>query len=425
MISESDTLHADLAAIVGAEHTWVATAADAIDGIVPRLVVAPGSATEVAAVLRFANDAGLAVTPRGGGTKTGWGNPPSGLDLVLSMSRLNRVLEHAWGDMTATAQAGCTVADFQRALARHGQRLALDPLWPERATIGGILATNDSGSLRARFGGLRDLVLGLTIALPDGTLARSGGKVVKNVAGYDLPKLMTGALGTLGVITEATFRLYPLPADRRTLAIAVPSIAAANELVLRLLDSTLVPTGLQFRVSHDSSPLIDVRFEGISDAIATQVDHLRRIAMDESGLARVDDADESVWGARELLWSDSAAAAICKVSVLPADWSAFVAVVSRVAAPLRLTWRLVAQAIGLGALRIDAPNDEALLAGLALLRAEAKRLRGSLVAHHVPPAIKPRFDVWGAEGSSLPLQRRIREQFDPNGTLNPGRFIRF
>lgn len=420
-----DSLQADVAALVGDDHVRAATHDDAIDGVVPRLVVAPESAAEVAAVLRFANEAGLAVAPRGGGTKTGWGNPPAGLDLVLCMGRLNRVLEHAWGDMTATVQAGCRVVDFQRALAQHGQQLVLDPLWQERATIGGILATNDSGSLRLRFGGLRDLVLGITIALPDGTLARSGGKVVKNVAGYDLPKLMTGALGTLGVITEATFRLYPLPADRRSFSISAPSIAAANALLLGILDSTLVPTGLQTRVSHDSPPLIDVRFEGISDAIATQVDQLRRIAVDESGLARIDDSDESVWGAREALWNDSAAAALCKLSVLPADWSAMVAALSRVAVPLRLTWRLVAQAFGLGTVRIDAPNDEALLAGLTLLRAEAKRLRGSLVVHHLPPAIKPRFDVWGAEGSALALQRRIKDQFDPNGILNPGRFIRF
>jgi glycolate oxidase FAD binding subunit len=425
MTALRDTLHVDLAAIVGADHVRAATHDDAIDGVVPRLVVAPGSAEDVAAVLRLANEAGLAVAPRGGGTKTGWGNPPSSLDLVLSMRRLSGVVEHAWGDMTATVQAGCAVADLQRALAEHGQQLVLDALWPERSTIGGLIATNDSGALRVRFGGVRDLILGVTVVLPDGTIARSGGRVVKNVAGYDLPKLMTGALGTLGVITEATFRLYPLPAERRTLSVAAPSIAAANDAMLRMLDSTLVPTGLQLRMSHDSPPRIDVRFEGIADAIATQVDHLRRIVVDESGLAHVDDADESVWGARESLWDDSPASAIARISVLLADWSAMVAAVSRVAPPLRLTWSLVAQAIGLGTMRIDAPNDEALLAGLTLLRGEAKRLRGSLVAQRIPLSIKSRFDVWGAAGDSLPLQRRIRDQFDPNAILNPGRFIRF
>ena len=154
----------------------------------------------------------VAVAPRGNGTKIGWGAPPSSLDLVVSFRRMNRVLEHASGDMTATVEPGCTVADFQRRLAEHGQRLAVDPLFPEQATIGGILASNDSGSLRVRFGSLRDLLIGVTLALPDGTLARSGGKVVKNVAGYDLPKLAIGSLGTLGIITQAIFRLHPLAA---------------------------------------------------------------------------------------------------------------------------------------------------------------------------------------------------------------------
>src|SRR5437763_1191827 len=172
-------------------------------------VVEPGSVDEVATLLRDASRDGLAVIPRGGGTKLDWGRPPRRADLVLSTVRLDRVLEHAWGDMTATVEAGCTVARLQHALAEHGQRLACDPLWPERATIGGILAASDNGPLRARFGALRDLIIGVTLVLADGTVAKSGGKVVKNVAGYDLPKLATGSFGTLAVITQAVFRLHP------------------------------------------------------------------------------------------------------------------------------------------------------------------------------------------------------------------------
>src|SRR5207302_4207274 len=138
------------------------------------------------------------VIPLCGCTKLSWGNPPSRASLLRSTARLNRVLEHAWADLTVTIGAGCTIQTLQQTLAQHGQCLALDPLWPEKATVGGILSTNDSGALRLRFGALRDLIIGVTIALPDGTLASSGGKVVKNVAGYDLPKLATGALGTLG-----------------------------------------------------------------------------------------------------------------------------------------------------------------------------------------------------------------------------------
>src|SRR5256712_8909022 len=203
----------EITAIVGDGNIRPAMTADEVDGVAPVAVVEPGAAEDLAMVLACANRTGLTVIPRGGGTKLDWGNPPRHADLVLSTARLGRVLEHAWGDMTATVQAGCTVAQFQRTLAEHGQRLALDPLWPDRATVGGILGTNDSGALRTRYGSLRDLIIGITLALPDGTLAKSGGKVVKNVAGYDLPKLATGSFGTLGVITEAVFRLYPLPRD--------------------------------------------------------------------------------------------------------------------------------------------------------------------------------------------------------------------
>ncbi len=195
------------------------------------------SETELAAALRCGDATGLGVVPRGGGTKTGWGNPPVRADLILSTARLNRVIEYAWADLTVSVEAGCTIQNLQNALAEHGQRIAVDPLWPERATVGGILSTNDSGSLRIRYGALRDLIIGVTIALPDGTLASSGGKVVKNVAGYDLPKLATGALGTLGVITRANFRLHPLPRNIRSFTFAARDLGDANRVVLAVQDS--------------------------------------------------------------------------------------------------------------------------------------------------------------------------------------------
>src|SRR5947208_2316906 len=198
-------------------------------------IVTPASEEDLARVVAEANRRGLKVTPRGGGTKLEWGNPPERVDLVLSTLGLSRVVEHAHGDMTVTAEAGCTYGALQMHVARRGQRLALDNLFPDRATLGGIMATNDSGALRVGFGSLRDLVLGVTVALPDGTLARSGGKVVKNVAGYDLPKLMVGAFGTLGVITQATFRLHPLPAATRTFEFAASSARQCGRFVLAVL----------------------------------------------------------------------------------------------------------------------------------------------------------------------------------------------
>src|SRR6266852_18850 len=200
-------------------------------------LIEPATPQELAAELKRANDAGLALAPRGGGTKCDWGNPPARCDAIVSTACLNRVIEHAWADLTVTVEAGCTLANLQATLAEHGQRLAVDALWPERATIGGILSTNDTGALRLSFGGLRDLIIGATVALADGTLAVSGGKVVKNVAGYDLQKLVTGALGTLGVITQAVFRLHPLPRHSRTLTIAPPTLDEAQRILLAIQSS--------------------------------------------------------------------------------------------------------------------------------------------------------------------------------------------
>ena len=410
---------AELASIVGADHLRTASAVDAVDGVAAQMVVEPGSADELALVLRCANDAGLSVVPRGGGTKLGWGNPPQGADLVLSTARLDQVLEHAWADMTATVEAGCTVARFQKTLGEHGQRLALDALWPERATIGGILATNDSGSLRVRFGALRDLIIGITLALPDGTLAKSGGKVVKNVAGYDLPKLATGSLGTLGVITQAIFRLYPLPREVRSVSFTASSPETLSKLVLAVQDSKLAFTGLQLCAQSGGPPELAVRFEGTTGGIEAQLRQMLQLAAD----ARQVDSPQDPWSAREALWSGSEPALICKCGALPSQLSTLCGVVGRVAEPLGLAWKVVVQAVGLAFMRLSGSQEQALPAAAAKLRSELEQLGGSLAALHCPPGVKKDIEVWGSTGDAQALMRRVKEQLDPNGTLNPGRFV--
>src|SRR5229473_4977430 len=251
----SSTFEADVRGIVGAQYARGAAVTDAIGGARPGIVVEPGSEQELAKVLKLANAAGLAVIPRGGGTKQEWGNRPERADVILSTARLSRVLEHAWADLTVSAEVGCTLAKLQETLAKHRQRLALDVLWAERATVGGVLSTNDSGALRLRFGSLRDLVIGVTLALADGTVASSGGRVVKNVAGYDLPKLVTGALGTLGVITRAIFRLHPLPRERRTISCVTTDVREAQRLVVAIQNSKLAHSALQSRFSGETQPI--------------------------------------------------------------------------------------------------------------------------------------------------------------------------
>lgn len=406
----------ELAEIVGKEHLRAATAADAIDDVASQMVAEPGTAEDLARALRWAHGAGVKVAPRGGGTKLGWGNSPSACDLVLSSTRLNRVLEHAWADMTVIVEAGCRVADLQKALAQHGQRLALDPLWPERATIGGILSTNDSGSLRVRYGSLRDLIIGITVALPDGTLAKSGGKVVKNVAGYDLSKLYTGALGTLGVIVQAIFRLHPLPRESRSLSFS-GTPEALNQLLLAIQSSKLTFTGLQL-LALPGSGRLDVRFDGTAAGIEAQVNQILQIA----GSNAPSDAPANAWTAHQTIWEGAAPALVVKFSVLPAQFAAVCALVERSAASQSLAWKIVAQSVGAGYARLEGA-ELALHTALVTLRDELAKLGGTVVALGCPTAVKRGLDVWGPPSDAQPLMLRIKQRFDPDGTLNPGRFV--
>jgi glycolate oxidase FAD binding subunit len=433
-IAGAEAAWSDLRALVGAEHMRASIAEDAVDDVLPQMVIEPGTPEEVAGALKIATGAGLQVMPRGGGTKMDWGNAPRGVELpsgelILSTRRLNRVVEHAWGDMTATVEAGCTFQQLQQTLAAHGQRLALDPLWPEQATIGGILATNDSGPLRIRFGSLRDLIIGITLALPDGTLAKSGGKVVKNVAGYDLPKLATGSLGTLGIITQAIFRLHPVPRESRTLSFcssdnANPNCENMNALVAAVQDCNMVPTGVQIRAGSTSTPKsnfheIDLRFEGTSAGCEAQIEQTLRIA----SAARRIESPADVWNAHAEVWRGIEPSVVCKFTLLPADLGTFLDSIRKAAEPLRLPWRLVTQAVGVGFLRLESGATDALLNTLQDLRKKLETRGGSLVILRCPLEIKSKLDVWGSAGDALALMKSIKAQFDSTGVLNPGRFV--
>jgi len=421
--SEASGLHSALRykfiAIVGNENVHAATAADAVAGVQPKVVIEPGAESEVAEILRLSNEAGLAVIPRGGGTKLGWGNSPARADLVLSTLRLNEIIEHAWADLTVTVEAGCTIQRLQETLAQHRQRLALDPLWPEKATIGGVLSTNDSGALRLRFGALRDLIIGVTIALADGTLASSGGKVVKNVAGYDLPKLLTGALGTLAVITRAVFRLHPLPRKTRAFSISSSNAGEAQRLMHAIQDSQLAHTFLQLHFSDESARLCEILFEGTEAGLAAQEAHLRRLAKSEN----VTEASTATWTAREELWSFSEAsdAAIAKISILPADLAGTIEKVQRAAQLHQVRWRALVYATGIGWIRLDG-KPGALRNALQLLRVELESQGGSLAALHQSEKVRE-LDTWGNVGDALAVMKAVKNQLDAKGTLNPGRFV--
>jgi glycolate oxidase FAD binding subunit len=421
--------------IVGAENVRAATTEDRVAGMQPQLIVAPGDEQQLAQILKSANDASVAVIPRGGGTKLSWGNPPQRADVILFTARLNSVIEHAHSDLTVTVEAGCTLKQLSDTLAKQNQRLALDGLWPARATVGGILSTNDSGSLRLRFGSLRDLVIGITLALPDGTLAKSGGKVVKNVAGYDLPKLVTGALGTLGVITQATFRLHPMPKESRTVSCLARDARDAQRLVLAIQDSKLAHSALQIQFIESKQPLIDVLFEATEAGCAAQAEQLTNILAPPGAV----DSGPAVWNARQQMHLEATAnlaemghsnavplhelvgasiSVLAKISVLPTQIGEVYEAVATTAGANRARFQAVFYAIGVGTISLaGTPAD--LVSVLLDLREKMEKLGGSLVIAQRPDAML-NFDAWGNAGDSIELMRAVKKQFDPKSTLNPG-----
>ncbi|HXY25621.1 MAG TPA: FAD-binding oxidoreductase [Candidatus Acidoferrum sp.] len=425
MTATISSIERNLCSVLGAEQIRSASPTDAVSGVQPQIVLEPTTERQLADSLRLANEDGFTVIPRGGATKLAWGNPPARADLVLSTARLNRVLEHAHSDLTVIVEAGCTIQTLQETLAQRGQRLAVDPLWPEKATVGGVLSTNDSGALRLRFGALRDLIIGVTIALPDGTLASSGGKVVKNVAGYDLPKLVTGALGTLGIITRAVFRLHPLPHNSHSFSIMTPNLAATRELIFAIQNSKLAHTALQSHFTDEAMPTSDILFEGTEAGLDAQAAQLRALCKP----AELLEAPPAVWNTRQDLWSSStpqadpeaASFVIAKVSLLPSDLARVVEFFHRAADSNRVRWKSLIYATGLGCLRLDGPSENLCHAVLAL-RSSLEKLGGSLVLLHRPAELFS-LDAWGTPGDSLSLMKAIKHQLDPASTLNPDRFL--
>jgi len=379
------------------------------------ITVSPADTRQIAQVLHFANENGLVVTPAGSGTKQEWGNPVAA-HIQLGTERMRSVREHSWQDMTCTVEAGCTWEALQAELQRHGQMVSLDPLWSDRATVGGIVAANDSGTLRLKYGGLRDLIIGMTIVLADGTIAKTGGKVVKNVAGYDLHKLMTGSFGTLGVIAEVNFRLHPLEEHVRTWS-ATASDAKQFEGPLRaLLDSQIVPSSVQIRAKRAQCSL-DIRVAAVPECLDKHAFDLDKIF---SGFS-LHDVEESIWHARQDL-CDAGHAVIAKVSVLPGEVCAHIADLQSNAAANGIETYIVAQANGLMTIAFGASSD-ALIAGIEGLRTKLSASGGSVVVQQLPDALRGRLDVWGCDSNALPLMREIKRRFDPQRILNPGRFV--
>jgi glycolate oxidase FAD binding subunit len=242
---------------------------DAVDGVPAALVARPASTQETAEVLRAAAFHGLAVVPRGRGTKLSWGRPPERADLVLDLSRMSAVLDHAAGDLIVDTEAGALLSDVQQTVGSAGQRLALDEPVPG-STIGGVLATNSSGPGRVGFGTARDLLIGCTVVRSDGVIAKAGGRVVKNVAGYDLGKLVIGSFGTLAVITRAVFRLHPVPPATAFVTVPFDTAADAARLVQAVVHAQVVPAAVEVQWPADGAGTVGVQLGGTPAGVAAR-----------------------------------------------------------------------------------------------------------------------------------------------------------
>jgi len=404
----------------------------AVDGVEARFLARPRSVSEASQVLAAAADDGLAVAFTGGGSKLGLGNPPERVDLVVETRGLDRVLEHAAGDLVVTAQAGVPLARLQEAVKPAGQQLGLDPPEP-RATLGGVVAANASGPRRLRYGTVRDMLIGITVVLADGTVARAGGKVVKNVAGYDLAKLFCGSLGTLGMVAEVIFRLHPVPAAASVVTLGVEGPEQAGQAVLGLQRSTLEPSAVELTVDEFGWPgRLTVLFEGIQPGVDAQA-----VAAAEL-LGRVGEAAVAGPGQTEAALSQLGALPFekaeyaLKATFPPAElagvlgdlagmgrrWSG--GAVSAHAAT-GVLW--MASAAREGDLPADSPAFPMAVAAIRELRGRLAARGGSLVLVKASPELKRAVDVWGPPGDAAGLMRRVKERFDPDRRLSPGRFV--
>jgi glycolate oxidase FAD binding subunit len=395
------------------------------------VLIQPSTADEVAAALRRASEARQSIVIRGADTKSGWGRPASRVDAILDMRRMNRILAHEHGDMTATVEAGASLREVNAALAIHGQTLPLDPPFADRATIGGLLATNDSGPLRHRHGTPRDLVIGIQLATTDGVLSKAGGQVVKNVAGYDLSKLVTGSFGCLAAIVSATFKLAPLPAASKTLRIGVRDAAAVAEIVRTVMASQLEPVAFEVVVGHGS--LVDyrvlLRFASLPAVVDAQIAQATAgLKACATSLEVLDGgAERALWEAHPTqIWDQPGA--VVRASWLPANIVAGLGELDRITVGLKAettaglkactTFLQGRAAIGAGLIRIDG-DTPAQAAVIEQLRRSS--VFGNVVVVRGSDALKGVVDVWGSHGDRQPLFDSLKRAFDPGGVLNAGR----
>jgi glycolate dehydrogenase FAD-binding subunit len=418
----------------------LAGAADAVAGVVPRYAASPATVAEASALLRAAAGRELSVVARGSGSRLDWGAPPRRCDLVVDTSRLDQVVEHAAGDLVARVQAGVSLRQLGELLAGSGQQLALDAApggngREPTATIGGTLATGMAGPRRLRYGSPRDLVIGITVVRADGTVASSGGKVVKNVAGYDLGKLFAGSYGTLGLIVEAVFRLHPLPAAASYTTVSTAGPGPARAAVAAAAASELAPVAVEIsRAARDRPVRVGVLLEGDPDGVAERAAALRQLLGDGAETAS---GAPGWWGRIE---APGGHGTLVRVAFWAAALPRVLAAIDDAAAAVPVDPQVAGSAAS-GVLYASLPASTGPAAAAAFvtgLRAALARGDGdarpasapapdsppvlaSAVVVHAPPPVAALVDLWGPV-PGLSLMRAVKDQFDPGHRMAPGRF---
>jgi glycolate oxidase FAD binding subunit len=374
-----------------------------IAGVTPARTLAPADRVQLAAMVRELYAGGKTFAFVGGGTELELGNPPRPLDAVVRTTALDRVVDYSPEDQTITVEAGMRVAALDAVLAQHDQLLPLETGDRKNATVGGAIATNAFGAQRHRYGSIKDLIVGIEIVRPDGVAARSGGKVVKNVAGFDLPKLMVGSLGTLGGIITATFRVFPKPA--RTRAVLVRATPAGAFFAAATDDASLEPIAVAY---YPGDGALVLTFAGLDASVEQQIAHLSALAATHG--AAVEDAD---------------GAALARFAAVERDvrmsgawrWTESLSPMrTRDPEPLPVTPAAEVRYPTLGVTLASAADD-------AALDAFAREPARGRVFRAMPPRVRDRIDAWGAPPPAFPLMRAIKTNFDPKGLCNPGRFV--
>lgn len=434
--------------VVGARRVVTnpaACAAFGVDGLYPGAAVYPRTPEDVAAILSIASSWGLAVIPIRNGTKVSAGNIPSRYDIALCLKELNQVWHYEPDDLTISVEAGMKFGDLQHFLSRNGLWLPLDPPGGSLASVGGILATNASGPLRIHYGAARDMVLGMRFVTADGKIIKTGGRVVKNVAGYDLSKLMIGSFGTLGVIVEVSFKLFPLPSRRQTLVFSAASLETFRQLRRAILASPLTP----LRMSLLNSPARDLA-KGQSPLDERESSYQLWVEVGGSeGVLRRSEQILSGFGARagcEPVRLDESNA--CEGWDCIADYTKWTAGPGQDHPVLKATLPIASiekflEAVyqeseqedcrvasfaqpGTGAVLLcilAAKGDARVATFVSRLRAVATRLEGGLTILLGPTALKQHVDSWGSSPTDLESMRKLKLTLDPSGILSPGRFV--